>query len=44
MIIRTSIAPYPYAHGALQLNIQDRKFCRLKNYIDNKTKIYRSTS
>ena len=32
IIIRISIAPYPRAHGALhlQLNISNRKFCRLK--------------
>ena len=39
-----SIVPYLYAHGALQLNIQDQKFCRLKEYINNKTQIYKSTS
>ena len=38
-ILKWILAPYPYAHGALQLNIQDRKFCRWKNYINNKTNI-----
>ena len=31
IMIRISIVPYLYAHGALQLNIQDQKFCRLKS-------------
>ena len=33
---RISIVPYLYA--------QDQKFCRLKEYINNKTQIYKSTS
>ena len=38
-IIRISIASYPHAHGSLQLNIQDRKFYRLKKYVKKNTNI-----